>query len=639
MPRASSPPPSVSEQIAKALEIVLRIPRANRTVADFLFTDLTENPFHPSYVLPPTAWHNSVTLHSDSSLNTCTNALYPPAATHMSFSEQMLPTETSECLLKSFFHLTLLPIAHLPPYTLGYAFNYTPPDSTIRFDANPFSAPRLSRFVFDPYTSEVVLSTYGGTPASIGLHSILTSTTSVREHRIMVIPPMQYQWPHLPSIGMWMVSCVEYRIPSHSSVSEPPSAEIISIDTTLPEDPFPSHRMELPSAAPSYQPWLLSHTGQLSDGTNPIPPASFVDPQSFSPSLPVLSAETIGGTAGSAFASDQLSAILPVLSASFSGNFYTPSMRMDIPNPKEPSTFISTFTGRATSCFTPAEETVVFQMRQRFAMAHYLTVLSVSIDNCFDTSAPSNVTAPSQTKAPSRAPEDSIQVPPISDGWQSTIHALINVEESADPNTGYDLDDTINLFLNDEIADSFIPFNSNSFDVSTRSNHCTPNSSVLSAESEEACKSQTAEPDTGNKNHGLLQKTQDLTQRQAVPIAPRPVTVPPFNSDEKTGTTREASWGSDNPKITTLEHNCNALTQGRETVQDEERESMLALRRKRNRLSAARSNERKKRWIAALERDVEQSQRRVVELMEIQARVQEENRALHAQLVDNLLGV
>ena len=59
---------------------------------------------------------------------------------------------------------------------------------------------------------------------------------------------------------------------------------------------------------------------------------------------------------------------------------------------------------------------------------------------------------------------------------------------------------------------------------------------------------------------------------------------------------------------------------------------MLKARRARNILSAARSNERKRLWIADLERQVESNREKVRLLKQRQAMAADENRRLKSQL-------
>lgn len=59
-------------------------------------------------------------------------------------------------------------------------------------------------------------------------------------------------------------------------------------------------------------------------------------------------------------------------------------------------------------------------------MKHYLIFLSDRMDNLFDASISSNVTAPSKTLEIFYALEYFISKPPVSNSWLSSIHALTN---------------------------------------------------------------------------------------------------------------------------------------------------------------------------------------------------------------------
>lgn len=67
------------------------------------------------------------------------------------------------------------------------------------------------------------------------------------------------------------------------------------------------------------------------------------------------------------------------------------------------------------------------------------------------------------------------------------------------------------------------------------------------------------------------------------------------------------------------------------------RDEMLAARTARNRLSAARSNERKKLRVADLGRQLENGRRQVATLTQRQAKAQDENRLLRSQIYLNSL--
>lgn len=600
------------ERITRALNTSLRIPRANRTVADFLFTDLTINPFHKAYILPPTAWSNVLTISSASKVSVNQNPNYTPASGQLPMPKQFFQNVSPDGVAHASEHLSFIPIAYIPPYTLGYSFNYEPGESIDCLAGNPFLAPRVSRFVFDSTSLELLITVCGGKPASIGLLSMLNVSSTLREQRLISVPPIPYEWPYLPTVCMWMASIVDCRTPYFASVSEPVSQDLLSIDSLISSNPLPSHSSTFFTPVSSRQPWILSESGRLSDGTSIVPPQSLAVSQSHLSMLKD-SPQSMEGTSGASFSLHQVTSILPLLSKAISGSFYCPSVRMDLPNPNMATNFISTFSGRVSCLYYPSDKPAAFQMRQRFAMEHYHSVLSVSSDQFLALAT----TSVEQERPPSIPTSDN-KIDSSGqfnnyDDLEEVIHDIISTEEASTDCTDAAIDEVICTVLNDSMN---LELKSGK-EISGKFTKSSTNDNFL------------VNPNVGQIPYpscslGFTEKVGSLSgeeQRRAVPIVPRTAVHLGAYSLAGVEVQVETTLGSPEGGKSNQQH-C--------TLPDKER--ILAERRKRNRLSAARSNERKKAWILALEKNLVQEKKRADKLSEKRRLIEEENRALKARL-------
>lgn len=557
---------SISDEMTRTLRTMLRIPHASRPVSDFLFSALLQTPFHPAHPLPPSALSTSLAIASAHTLDPTPNALYPPVAAHRPMPEHLLSATLSTEPVDSQMHSIFIPVAAFQSYIVGYVFNHDPDHTSICFRANPFAPPFVARFVFDKRSSDMLFVVYGGSPASIGLRATVSTPLQIREQYILAVPAMEYDWPYLPSSGLWMVTSVEMRLsnlafPSHAqgkrlSLSNNNLAELNVIDKALCPDPFPSHWMSLAEPLASHQPCIMSSAGALADGTEPVRSPAVTLPDD--------------GVANAAFSIVAIQMGIAHLVKAISGSFYTPSLRMDSPNanPFEfTSPFTSSFTGRSSSLLTVASNALAVQLRERFASLYYLSVLSVSTDARllpsqklpFHARPPS---CPDCNAIIARHPQPVAGI--LHDVETDTIDQLHNLDSCLDA-------DAFSIWLPEDVS-------------LTRSS------------------------------------TRSVTPKRLKPLAPRP---DPVDSVTETRVSEE--------KIAILSHQSNSECACQAHYPD--RQAMLSARRERNRLSAARSNDRKKAWIEALEREVDDNRRKVAELSEKRHAVAEENKLLKSQLL------
>lgn len=238
----TAPASHLSVEAHHALHAALLIPHSSRPVADFLFTALAASPFHPGHVVSPHHLTHALTLCHFQELQPVPNPRYPPYAAqlsfHVPFPDHLLTFAPRKDVpaLRSFHHDVFLPVASIAPsFTVGYAFCHDPTHPTTCFRANPFVAPYVARFVFDSTSNNLLCVVHGGHPASIGLKAVVnhynnagpdnTQLQQCAEHFQIAVPGMDYQWPHLPSKPLWVFSNIQYRT---VSVSAPPTTTMLS---------------------------------------------------------------------------------------------------------------------------------------------------------------------------------------------------------------------------------------------------------------------------------------------------------------------------------------------------------------------------------------------------------------------------
>lgn len=584
------PIPPVAEQMAHALNTALRLPRANRTVSDFLFTGLLESPFHRSHAISPGSLSTSLAFKIVQDLNSIPNSMYPPAAVSTPFPRHLVSHVPPPGLMRSQVHEIYIPIANVASYVMGYVLNHDPNHEEICFRANPFAPPWAGRFVFDITTKDILHVNCGGIPLSIGLLACVNSHDSCTEHYLIAVPPMVYEWPHLPTTPLWMMSHIQYRTcPSNPPVNTPsssadvetpfwPSDDILTeLDSAIHPEPFPSRRNTLPDVAPSLQPWIMSQSGQLADGTWPTGGPGTV------------------GTAGSVFDGVTLLSVLPMLFEALGGSFYAPSLRMDTPYTSNTG-YSSTFTGRVSKSMSSADFTLTRQLQDKFASLYYMSALSVSADAPLFTVHPPG---PFSVRLPGC--QGCMDIPTSTTTTAETLATFFGSSTSVDANLSPETDDeAFRNWLSNEtrFVDDLI--------AAAKSNRSGFKIHSASSELSEL---------------GDISPLQDggIKKRQLRPLAPRPTE------------TLSATEARDERAFTTSipgQPNCKCRH-----IDFASREEMLAARRQRNRLSAARSNDRKRIRIEALERDVKEVRKKVTQLLERKRKAQNENNLLKSQLV------
>lgn len=207
--------------IAKNLQTILSIPHSTRWVTDWLFTNLTNTPFHTQHPITPETISNSIAIHSALHVD------IPPAL--RSYSPKSSTAKIEEDAL-------FLPVANIGTLTVGYFFCVDTPSNDRSVKATSLTHPFTGRFVHDARENTLLKLIYGGTPPIISI--------CWRQDRKVIsaeFPSEEYAWKSLPTKPTRIVSNM-HSCRSHCELS-----------------PTQSHL-----------PWIVNKNGALSDG---VPPA------------------------------------------------------------------------------------------------------------------------------------------------------------------------------------------------------------------------------------------------------------------------------------------------------------------------------------------------------------------------------
>lgn len=565
----------VASQLRQSLETALLLPKSNRSISDFLFSELLNSPFHRNHPLPPAKLSTCVTLSTAQRFQTNPNLLYPPSIHHTPFPNHLVTSSLpADPTVTSLRHAIYIPVATLPPtYTLGYFLDHDPDHDNVCFRANPFAPPCAGRFVSDSLTGDIIHIVFAGVPKCIGIRASVAVTdchqgvlSSCVEQYLLAVPAVEYEWPYLPKLPIWMMSQIQYRtrppeqMPEEQKVTTTnneylmkasaytPSCEVLdATDSALQPEPFPSRRKgTITLQKPQYfQPWVQqpNDNGILSDGTS-IPASNYY----FNSSRSTNGSSSSSMTAGGLFDEIKIRNSVSELRNALAGSFYTPSIRMDSPAVAD---YSSTFTGRllATTLVTDCRE-----MIERFASMYYMDVLSASSGD-----------------------ERFLSVPGCN-GCENARDAAIIERE------------VVELIENNH----FDMMDGSAFDALVQE-----------------CESWELEKEKDGFSFASSSEDKPPKCNELKRLEPRPL----------------VTSSTDETKVRQCEDDSSG-GKGIELGMYQSREKLLAARKHRNRLSAARSNDKKKKWVEQLAKDIEEGRRKVRDLEKRREQVMAENSAL-----------
>lgn len=605
-PSSSTP----SSLISSALHTALRLPSTNPWVAHWLFHQLTQCPYHRSISVPPSHFSLCLGVGAENSVcspNTDDTAPLPPTRC----SAQMLFTPISSCA----------------GVVVGYVFSPSTDQVARAFpplsETSPLTPPFTGRFAFDIHNRDMVFVVHGGNPKVIAIRSFAVSKTSVREQSSIVVPSANYDFYNLPSTVLSMLSNVEYRLEhiaatqggpvvsfanSKRGISNKPpkppriqkkgditdsqtswlsdllasDGDSFPMDTEIPHDWRDIQHLDREKGkqidprifCASHMPWFVAEDGQLADGTG-YAMAGFGQ----------------GDTSGGAFDAVNLRSAMTEMATELLGKYCGPSVRMDS---------LHALTGQYSSMFTGSVRYVIdglmgkemVNVKAAFAQNYYTSVLSVSCDNSLISAAV--------------APEDR--------------HGMVvhnNTDEIVDSNVR-DVGDELNKLQSAHPWLLRTKHTSSPEERSTKRGRTLRKSRFTESMSNVRSQMQTYKMQGGKGSTSPEQDMQDDAQRLAGSRLPAPRSIAPRLTVQSVDSTGLNDEKVEMYAVKTIDQQKCTARQHRLSPEEEKarKARLLEERKKRNRLSAARSNHRKKEKIEEMKREIEENRAITTQLLE-----------------------
>lgn len=575
--------PSLGEVVPTLLRSVLQVAYDLRWVADFLFTDLDASPFHKSLPLSLHAFETTFSIDIHQHMNVFPPSKSKPSKVNGSSSpetdeeENPLPVElvgepdvnkTDDTTL----HTIFAPVAAHSFATVGYAFVSHPQTIPNCMPFNPLMPPLMARFVLDERDDTLIFINRGGTPASLGIRAMRRAALpNCREHFSFVVPDAPYVWPRLPTNATWMLSHVE----TDAISLVPPTPSRTSLCQFQILDSIPTVR--------DASPWPVSDHGTLSDGLTIALDCA--------PDLDIVPVPKDTSTAAGMFTPDVRQAALRALAEIHSGTFHAAGIRMDAFDGLT-GKFRSCKTGAMTSAHTITMPIVEDGLRLRLVQAYLSELSSVPHENPYI--------------LPRAQDDDHIRD-------EHTHDEHTRLQEAGIGHRNYD-----------HSVYSAIDFIAALMENTENSSTDAEAGSIVS---EGVCKNMSqagsnalvvSDPTIGFKRIPL---GPSANWCRTAMIAPRPEPEEKQTGSEDLGAGHQGGCKS-------FETTRTVTT----PAKPRRREDIIADRKQRNRLSAARSNERKRLWIAQLEKDVMLGREKVSLLSSRREEAARENRRLRALL-------
>lgn len=204
----------------KELLAALRIASENSWVADWLFSN-NANAIHRQHPLPPEAFQNSLALHlrhDISTPNQCPNATKPVS---QDINDQFAPNSRGNFTVSKDIDLLLVPVADVKGITVGHSFL-----RGVHHSSMPSPSPQLpgaaaadkgffsGRFAFDNARRDFLMVVNGMSPFMTGIVSMRWCDVGTRERSFFAIPKADYGPNCLPSRVLSMQNNVEFALPS-----------------------------------------------------------------------------------------------------------------------------------------------------------------------------------------------------------------------------------------------------------------------------------------------------------------------------------------------------------------------------------------------------------------------------------------
>lgn len=545
--------PSLAEVMPSLLRSVLQVAYDLRWVADFLFTDLDISPFHKSLPLPPYTFETTFSIDVHQHMN-----IFPHPKARRSTGNSNDAVETGEEEVPLPVELVGEPDVNKTDDTLLHTIFVpvaTHSFATVgyAFVSHPQTLPNCipSNPLMPPLIARFVLDERDDTLIYINRGGTPPSL-GIRAMRRAILPNVREHFSFVVPDAPY----VWPRLPTSATWM----LSHIETDTVSFVPPPPSRKslcqIQLPNLDPTVQdasPWPISDEGTLSDGLT-IALNYVLDTDI----VPVPRDTT---TAAAMFTPDVRHAALKALAAIHSGTFHSAGIRMDSLDGLT-GTFRSCVTGAVVNAHAVTMPLVEDGLRLRFVQA-YLS------ESC---SVPQDVPL---IRVPERC-----EAQPLVMGASETV------------NSTYPAIDFISELI--ENAD----YSSTEVAISGDVNGNTYNDTTEETLAALAARERAASLETSTVAVSVKRCRETV-------IAPRPKLR---EVSETRGADEESQTGQKTREW------CGPIKTIAAPTKARRREDIIADRKQRNRLSAARSNERKRLWIAQLEEDVKLGREKVSQL-------------------------
>eukprot|EP00177_Eucheuma_denticulatum_P007821 GFKZ01014235.1.p1 GENE.GFKZ01014235.1~~GFKZ01014235.1.p1 ORF type:complete len:737 (+),score=93.76 GFKZ01014235.1:84-2213(+) len=209
----------------KELQLALRMPSLHPWIADWLFSQSAE-PFHPKTApLPPEAFDNSLAIHLHHDISTPSSACPRPPRPLSTLCPTAEKDSRPPVTVSKDIDLLLVPVLHVDGITAGYTFlkgvheatfrPFTPPSPT---DANPYPSTLSSefiagRFAFDTSERDFLMVVNSMSPHMTGIVSMRWRDNKSRDRSFFAIPKADYGPGNLPSRVLSVQCNVDYEVP------------------------------------------------------------------------------------------------------------------------------------------------------------------------------------------------------------------------------------------------------------------------------------------------------------------------------------------------------------------------------------------------------------------------------------------
>lgn len=224
---SASPNPSddVVRHVRQSLSAALRLPSSLRWVADWLF-DSSESPFHAGLTVPPEVFSTSLAIRISHDVSALAMESEMSFATGLYGRMPMLPQlSRSTSTQDQDAFVLLVPVACLDGVTVGYSFGHGAQPAVIESvmgnlgahfhgAGSPAFPNFVGRFAFDRNAHDLLVVTNELAHNLVALLSVSKKGEDVRSRRLIAVPKQQYDFYHLPSRPVFMMSNDETRIPS-----------------------------------------------------------------------------------------------------------------------------------------------------------------------------------------------------------------------------------------------------------------------------------------------------------------------------------------------------------------------------------------------------------------------------------------